>query len=85
MVPGLEPAARIIHRLGGCAAVAAVVGTAVTAPYRWQYPRERGGTGGIIPQRHHRALLAHARANAIALTAADFLAVTPEAAGGSHD
>src|SRR5262245_4864601 len=46
----MEPAATIIRRLGGAAIVAAVVGTAVTAPYRWQYPRARGGTGGVIPQ-----------------------------------
>jgi hypothetical protein len=69
----MNPARRIIRRLGGPAAVAAIVGTAITAPYRWQHPRERGGTGGIIPQRHHRALLAFARTHAIRLSADDFL------------
>ena len=69
----MEPAATIIKRLGGPAAVAAAVGTALTAPYRWRYPRTKGGTGGVIPQRHHRALIEFAKAKAIALNADDFL------------
>jgi hypothetical protein len=58
---------------GGEAVVASVTGTALTAPYRWQYPRERGGTDGLIPQRHHRRLLDYAAANGLALSAEDFL------------
>ena len=57
----MHPAASIIRRLGGAAAVAAATGTALTAPYRWQYPRAKGGTGGVIPQRHHRALIDFAK------------------------
>ena len=52
-----EPASIIIARLGGEATVASVTGTAYTAPYRWQAVRAKGGTGGLIPQRHHRRLL----------------------------
>ncbi len=70
---GMEPASTIVKRLGGPATVAAAVGTALTAPYRWQYPRAKGGTNGVIPQRHHRALIEFAKANAIALSAEDFL------------
>ncbi len=69
----MEPARTIVARLGGAAAVAQVAGTALTAPYRWQYSRARGGTGGRIPQRHHRALLGFARAQGIALSADDLL------------
>lgn len=69
----MEPAHSIIHRLGGEAVVATITGTASTAPYRWQYPRDKGGTNGVIPQRHHLALLDYANANSIALTASDFL------------
>jgi hypothetical protein len=69
----MDPAASIIKRLGGAAAVAAATGTALTAPYRWQYPRARGGTGGLIPQRHHRALINFAKRCTIALGAEDFL------------
>lgn len=71
----MEPAASIIKRLGGEAKVSEITGRAYTAPYRWQHPIEKGGTGGLIPQKLHRALLDHARANGIALSAADFLPV----------
>lgn len=69
----MEPAARIIRKLGGEARVAHVTGLALTAPYRWQYEKSRGGTGGLIPQAHHRVLLDYAHARGIALSAEDFL------------
>jgi hypothetical protein len=69
----MEPAVTIIKKLGGAAAVAEIARTALSAPYRWQSPRHRGGTGGCIPQRHHRALLAFARKHGIALAADEFL------------
>ena len=76
----MEPARSIIETLGGEAEVSRITGTAYTAPYRWQHPKGRGGSGGLIPQRHHAALLAHARAHGIALTAEDFLARADAAA-----
>jgi hypothetical protein len=69
----MEPAATIIKKLGGAAAVASIAETALSAPYRWQAPRHRGGTGGCIPQRHHQSLLAFARQHGIALAADEFL------------
>jgi hypothetical protein len=69
----MEPASSIIKKLGGEAIVSKVTKTAYTAPYRWQYPRARGGTGGIVPQRHHRKLLTFAQQNDIGLKAEDFL------------
>ena len=77
----MEPAATIIRRLGGARHVAGLLGTAYTAPYRWQHAREKGGTGGLIPQRHHVALLAYARERAIALTPYDFLPCAASRAG----
>src|SRR5262245_18989708 len=71
----LDPAARIIARLGGPHVVAKVTGTAFTAPYRWQTPRDRGGTGGTIPQRYHLPLLKHARAARVRLTRVDFFPI----------
>lgn len=68
----MEPAASIIIRLGGEKAVSKITGLALTAPYRWQYPVEKGGTGGLIPQKHHVALLDYARAHGIELTPAAF-------------
>jgi hypothetical protein len=36
-------------------------------------PRDSGGTGGRIPQDHHRTLLDYARENGIPLAAEEFL------------
>jgi len=69
----MNPASTIIEKLGGPAKVAEIAGTASTAPYRWQYPRSKGGTDGLIPQRHHRALLDEAQKLSIELKAEDFL------------
>ncbi len=81
----MDPARSIITKLGGEAAVAHICGTATSAPYRWQHARERGGTGGLIPQRHHRALMDYAQANRIPLAAEEFLAPRrPPPAGGGE-
>lgn len=77
---GLEPASSIVAKLGGEAKVAEITGTAFTAPYRWQYGREKGGTGGTIPQRYHRTLLDYAREHEIDLSAEEFLAPAESAA-----
>lgn len=69
----MEPAHNITDRLGGESVVADITGRSVTSVYRWQYPKEKGGTGGTIPQRHHRALLDFAKQNRIKLKAEDFL------------
>lgn len=76
----MEPAASIIERLGGEQEVSRITGRAYTAPYRWQQPIAKGGTGGLIPQKLHRILLDHARSNGIPLTAADFMAVADDEA-----
>ncbi|MGH6822026.1 MAG: hypothetical protein ACREC4_00815 [Methylocella sp.] len=70
----MEPAARIIKLLGGEAAVAKITGTAVTAPYRWQYPRERGGTDGQIPSKYVHRIIAAAAGAGIILSPNDFFA-----------
>ena len=77
----MDPATAIIRKLGGEAKVAGIVGTALSAPYRWQHEKARGGTGGSIPQAHHRALLDYADAHGIALAAEESL--TPCASGPS--
>ena len=69
----MQPAQKIIMRLGGEALVSEIAGVSLTTPYRWTYPREAGGTGGTIPQKHHRTLLDYARRRGIRLEAADFL------------
>lgn len=69
----LEPAQTIITRFGGPAAVAKLVSVHRTRVSNWKRPREKGGTGGLIPQQYHRALLDHAFENSIELKAEDFL------------
>jgi hypothetical protein len=71
--PRLEPAASIIKALGGEAITSEITGTAYTAPYRWQQPKDKGGTDGLIPQRHHPAILAYARNKGLEITAEHFL------------
>lgn len=71
----MEPATKIIRRMGGEAKVSEITGTSSTAPYRWQYAKEKGGTGGSIPQRHHRTLLNYAKQNSIELSANDFVGI----------
>jgi hypothetical protein len=69
----VDPATAIIKKLGGEAKVAGIAGTALSAPYRWQHEKSRGGTGELIPQPHHRRLLDYADAHGIALIAEEFL------------
>lgn len=68
-----EPAASIIRKLGGEAVVSEATETSYTAPYRWQQPKEKGGTGGIIPHWHHPTLLTLAKERGVDLAPADFL------------
>ena len=69
----MDPATALIRKLGGEAKVAGIAGTALSAPYRWQHEKSRGGTGGLIPQAYHRRLLDYADAHGIALAAEEFL------------
>jgi len=72
----MEPAHTIIKKLGGEAAVAQITGTAYTAPYRWQHPKDKGGTDGTIPSKHIPTLLEYAKSHGVDLSASEFF---PEA------
>lgn len=78
----LDPARTIIERLGGVDVVAGVTKKHRTRVFRWMYPPERGGTGGLIPQREIPGLLDFARKKSIRLRAADFLPTTQARATG---
>jgi hypothetical protein len=41
--------------------------------YRWNYPREKGGCGGVIPNSAYRAIFKAARLSGVILRAEDFL------------
>lgn len=77
----LEPAKSVIAKIG-IEKVAEITGKHVSRVYRWMYPKEKGGTGGFIPQTDAQAILGYARLNGIALSASEFLepAAQPEQA-----
>ena len=68
----LDPAKSIVGRIGAKHAADAA-DLHISRVYSWMYPKERGGTGGIIPQRHWPKLLAFAQANGIDLSPSDFI------------
>jgi len=70
----LDPAKTVIAKVGGPEVVAEVTGRDLSRVYRWMYPKERGGSGGIIPHREAEKILAHAMRNGIDVTPSDFFA-----------
>lgn len=66
------PAELIIGKFGGHSKIAEVLGVDVSRVYRWTYPEDRGGTGGLIPQKHQVRLLEAAPELGIELAPADF-------------
>ena len=70
-----DPASTIITKLGGPDAVATIAGVHLSRVYRWMAPKEAGGTGGTIPQRHHVALIVAARRQGVDLRADEFLSM----------
>jgi hypothetical protein len=68
----MEPASTIISICGGVAAVAEMVGRDETRVRRWTYPKDRGGTGGLVPSDCQQPLLEAARAKGLALTPENF-------------
>lgn len=79
----MEPAAHIIKLLGGEAELASITGTAITAPYRWQYPRARGGTGGQIPAKYLRRIIEAAGRRGIILSPNDFFTARDASGSGA--
>lgn len=67
-----SPAEIVIEKFGGHAAVAELLKVDVSRIYRWTYPRKKGGTDGLVPQKHQAPLMAKAREKQIDLRPADF-------------
>lgn len=65
-------ASRIIGKFGGVGAVASVVGLNRSTVHRWTYPKEIGGTDGLVPAQHQQTLINAARERGINLTPNDF-------------
>lgn len=75
----MEPAQSIINLCGGYAAVAAMVARSEIRIRRWTYPKDRGGTGGMIPTDMQKPLIEAAQAKGIALTPDHILYGVPAA------
>jgi hypothetical protein len=75
----LDPAKSIIAKIG-IDKVSELTGKHVSRVYRWMYSKERGGTGGFIPNADAPALLAYAKETGLDLKAEDFFAVRETAA-----
>lgn len=69
---GMTQADHIIEKCGGAPVVCEITGVNISRVYRWRMSKERGGTGGFIPARHHPVILQGARKRGIDLTPADF-------------
>lgn len=69
-----EPASTIITRCGGVAVVAEWLGLNRTSVLRWTHPRERGGTGGLVPSKHQAPLISAAEKHGKRIRPADFFA-----------
>lgn len=67
-----ESQAARITRICGVEHLAKWAGVSETSVYRWDHPKEKGGSGGVIPSTHHQAILDGARAAEIALSPSDF-------------
>lgn len=65
-------AQHIIDKCGGPRATAELAEVDVSRVHRWTYPKERGGTGGIIPAKRQALILRKAREQGIDLTPNDF-------------
>lgn len=65
-------ASHVIAKCGGPESVAAMLRVTTISVRKWTYPRERGGTGGLIPAKRQVELIRAAAAAGITLAPADF-------------
>lgn len=81
----LEPAKSVLAKIG-IEKAAEITGKHISRIYRWMYPKERGGTGGLIPQNDQPVLLQYAQDNHLDLSPADFFpTAAPKAAALDED
>jgi hypothetical protein len=59
----LPIARNLIRKLNGVVRTAEICGVRHSSVCAWDRPVSRKGTGGLVPQRHHRAILAYAQAH----------------------
>ena len=68
--------AKNIHeKMGGTSVTAKATGVSLQTSYRWTYPKDKGGTDGVIPFQYHQKIYDFAVANDKPLDLDDFLVV----------
>lgn len=67
----------VVRKFGGIKKTAHLLGISYQRVYRWTYPTESGGTGGIVPAQYHEPLLELAERHGIELTPYDFVEWRP--------
>lgn len=68
----MQPASTILKKLGGPTKISRGIGIHRVRVSNWARPKESGGTGGVVPQRHIPALLAYAKSIGEELGPEDF-------------
>lgn len=78
----LDPAYGVIIRFSktgqvmqAVAKVAEITGRTESWVYRWMLPKERGGTGGLIPSKDQKTIFEYARRTKMGLDASHFFSV----------
>ena len=66
-------AERVFRAFGGPRRVAAALGLSHAAVYRWNYEKDRRGSGGAVPTEWHAPLLEAALTRGIRLERADLV------------
>lgn len=66
-----QQAQKIVNKFGGVPRLAAAIGKNRTTVNRWLYPKDRGGTNGLIPSQAWPEILAAAKREHIPLTPED--------------
>jgi hypothetical protein len=75
-----EPANTIITKFKGLKPLAEVTNVKAHTVMRWRMPKEKGGTGGVVPHWHIPAILAAARERGLDIRPSDFAPVLETAA-----
>lgn len=75
----MEPASSIVSKFGGPSKLATILNVHRTRVSNWTRPKEAGGSGGRIPQAHHRTILSIARERELDIAAEDLLPREKEA------
>ena len=70
----------VIEKCGGIKVVMGICGVSRNAVYKWTYPKDRGGTGGIVPHYAAELLLANAKSGGVNVRPEDFFETKLEAA-----